>query len=355
MAGFHIGVRGKAAGQIVRCDAREGACKLTGADGEPTPHFASLADGEAFLAQQENAEKGGFTPAANSNTDATGGDTGASDENTDSTDNTVDYDDTAADALQSHNDALEHFERVTGKLETLNSNRDWFSQYIVSPSGDIPSPHLFPTTADKIKLLQQADTYYTAANEAEESLRTIARSLQSTIGRNAALALTAEVHRLTHQEGEVGDLLRDLDSKGLLKVMVIPKPNKGEHTISFSPDWETEDDDEKRTLLEQASENLRATMGAYPQDTLKAMTTYAFKDQTDESVWPWTSFYLLYTNKFRTIQDAKIYRNMQSFASIMLAGFDDSISEYKKTESDLYTFVENAAKAYNKTQERSQE
>ena len=141
MAGFHIGVRGKAAGQIVRCDAREGACKLTGADGEPTPHFASLADGEAFLAQQENAEKGGFTPAANSNADATGGDTGASDT---ATNNTVDYDDTAADALQSHNDALEHFERITGNLETLNSNRDWFSQYIVSPSGDIPNPHLFP-------------------------------------------------------------------------------------------------------------------------------------------------------------------------------------------------------------------
>lgn len=355
MAGFHIGVRGKAARQIVRCTAREGACKLTGADGEPTPHFASLADGEAYLAEQENADKSGFTPAANGKADVTVGDTVASDATTDNANNIVDYDDTAADALQSHNDALEHFERVTGNLETLNSNRDWFSQYIVSPSGDIPNPHLFPTTADKIKLLQQADTYYTAANEAEESLRTIARSLQSTIGRNAALALTSEVHRLTHQEGEIGDLLRDLDSKGLLKVMVIPKPNKGEHTISFSPDWETEDDAEKLALLNQASENLRETMREYPQDTLKAMTTYAFKDQTDESVWSWTSFYLLYTNKFRSVQDVKIYRNMQSFTSFMLAGFDDSISEYKKTESDLYEFVKNAAKSHNKTRERSQE
>ena len=32
-----------------------------GADGELTPHFASLAEGEAFLAEQESAQHGGFT------------------------------------------------------------------------------------------------------------------------------------------------------------------------------------------------------------------------------------------------------------------------------------------------------
>ena len=62
MAGFHIGVRGKAAGQIVRCAAREGACKLTGADGEPTPHFSSLADGEAFLAERETLARAASHP-----------------------------------------------------------------------------------------------------------------------------------------------------------------------------------------------------------------------------------------------------------------------------------------------------
>lgn len=66
----------------------------------------------------------------------------------------------------------------------------------------------------------------------EKNLRTITRIHQSTLGRNAALALTTEVHHLLHSEGEVGNLLRDLDRKGLLKVMVVPKPNKGEHTIS---------------------------------------------------------------------------------------------------------------------------
>ena len=147
------------------------------------------------------------------------------------------------------------------------------------------------------------------------------------------------------QEGEVGDLLRDLDNKGLLKVMVVPKPNRGEHTISFEPDWETEDDDEKLALLNQASEKLRETIEAYPQDTLKAMTTYAFRDQTDESVWHWTSFYLLYTNKFRTIQDARFLRNAQRFNTAILvdADYDDSIDTCNTAESDLYGLISSAA------------
>ena len=61
VAGFHVGVRGKAAGRVVRCGAKPGGCRLMGADGEPVPHFASLSEGEAFLAEQEAAQRGGFT------------------------------------------------------------------------------------------------------------------------------------------------------------------------------------------------------------------------------------------------------------------------------------------------------
>ena len=64
VVGFHVGVRGKAAGRVVRCSAKAGACKLMGADGRPTPHFASLADGEAFLAERDAAQRGGFTVRA---------------------------------------------------------------------------------------------------------------------------------------------------------------------------------------------------------------------------------------------------------------------------------------------------
>ena len=64
MAGFHVGVRGKSAGRVVRCGAKPGGCRLMGADGAPVPHFASLAEGEAFLAEQEAAQRGGFTAGA---------------------------------------------------------------------------------------------------------------------------------------------------------------------------------------------------------------------------------------------------------------------------------------------------
>lgn len=268
---------------------------------------------------------------------------------------TIDYDKITADAIQSHNDIIEPLENVVSNLETLDSNRSWFSENIVTPAGDIIIPQLFPTAADKIKLLEQADKYFATANESEKNLRTLARSLQATLGRNAALTLTTEVHRLTHQGGEVGDLLRDLDGKGLLKVAVIPKPNKGEHTISFSPDADTEDDDEKRVLLDQASESLRATMGAYLKDTLKSMIACAFEDQTDESVWPYTSFYLLYTNKFRSVREMNRLCNMQLFATTMLASLNDSVNKYKKVESDFYALVDNAVEAYNNAQNSSQE
>mgnify|MGYP001674636261 FL=1 len=58
-----MGVRGRAAGRVVRCSAKAGACRLTGADGEPTPHFASVSEGERWLAERESAQRGGFTAA----------------------------------------------------------------------------------------------------------------------------------------------------------------------------------------------------------------------------------------------------------------------------------------------------
>lgn len=71
VAGFHVGVRGKAAGRVVRCSAKAGACKLMGADGGPVPHFASLAEGEAFLAERDAAQRGGFTVRAGGGSERT--------------------------------------------------------------------------------------------------------------------------------------------------------------------------------------------------------------------------------------------------------------------------------------------
>ena len=71
MAGFHVGVRGKAAGRVVRCGAKPGGCRLMGVDGAPTPHFGSLAEGEAFLAERDAAQRGGFTVRAGGGSERT--------------------------------------------------------------------------------------------------------------------------------------------------------------------------------------------------------------------------------------------------------------------------------------------
>ena len=70
VAGFHMGVSGQAAGRLVKCVARPGKCALVTADGEPVPHFASLDEGERWLAEQEAAQRGGFTGGSG---DADGG------------------------------------------------------------------------------------------------------------------------------------------------------------------------------------------------------------------------------------------------------------------------------------------
>lgn len=64
MAGFHIGVKGKAAGRVVKCDAKPGGCTLVGADGAHVQHFASLEEGERWLAERDAASRGGFTGSA---------------------------------------------------------------------------------------------------------------------------------------------------------------------------------------------------------------------------------------------------------------------------------------------------
>ena len=64
VAGFHMGVSGQAAGRLVKCVARPGKCALVTSDGVPVPHFGSLAEGEAFLAERDAASRGGFTGSA---------------------------------------------------------------------------------------------------------------------------------------------------------------------------------------------------------------------------------------------------------------------------------------------------
>lgn len=355
MAGFHIGVRGKAAGQVVRCTAREGACKLTGADGEPTPHFASLADGEAFLAEQENADKGGFTPAASSNADVTGGDTGASDASADDETADINYDKIAADAADIHDRAFESLENVIHASEIISANRSWFAERIVGPNGYIAVPENVDSDT-RNKLLKQAADYFDAANEAEDYLVASGTTLQGSIANSAALALTAEVHRLTHQEGEVGDLLRDLQSKGQLEAIVNLDNDEHPFWLTGSSGIGFGIDEEKEALVDQATAELHEAMKPYRSGTAAATLARFFKQETDESGRLLYSCYFLNTSEFRPVREVEVSNNMQRFTSAILADLSDPIDEYRQAEKNLLETVESLqADGYLSAREHSQE
>lgn len=302
MAGFHIGVRSKAAGQVVRCTAREGMCKLTGADGELTQHFASLADGEAYLAEQENVSKGGFIAAAGNNASET----------SDDADTTVNYDETITDALQYHNDTLKQLEHVTKILENINQSRNFLNEYIVSPAGDLIAPQLFPTITDKIALLERSGKYFATANETERKLNAIANSVRAILGRNAALALTSEVHRLTHQEDEAGALLRDLREREIgLTITVRPYSS---NIYSFAATADVCASSDKLALLDQANDRLCAAMKHYDREAAELMLTRFFNKEADEWATPHSS-HSLNVNDLPTVRDAESANNMRASES----------------------------------------
>ena len=329
MAGFHIGVRGKAAGQIVRCAAREGACKLTGADGEPTPHFSSLADGEAYLAERENVSKGGFAPAINSK--ATTSDETAG----------VNYGKIAADAADIHDRTFEELETVIRNSEIIIANRSWFAERIVGPNGYIAVPENVDSDT-RNKLLKQATDYFNAANEAESYLVASGKTLEGAIANSAALALTAEVHRLTHQEDEAGALLRDLREREIgLPITVRPY---SVNIYSFAATDDVYASADKWALLDQVNDRLCAAMSHYDREAAELMLTRFFEKDADEWATPHSS-HLLNVNDLPTVSDAESDNNMRASES-KLCTYDTELTtgNYVEARERLSEAISRATK-----------
>ena len=314
-----------------------------GADGEPTPHFASLADGEAYLAQQENADKGGFTPATNS-------EAATSDETAD-----INYEKIAADAADIHDRTFKALETVIHNSEIISANRSWFAERIVDPNGYISVPENVDSDT-RNKLIKQATDYFDAANEAENYLVANGETLQGAIANSAALALTAEVHRLTHQEGEVGDLLRDLQSKGQLEAIVNLDNNEHPFWLTGSSGIGFGTDKEKEALVDQATAELHKAMKPYRGSTAAATLARFFKKETDESGRLLYRCYFLNTSEFRPVREVEVSNNMQLFTSAILADLSDPIDKYRQAEKNLLETVESLqADGYLSARESSQE
>lgn len=137
---------------------------------------------------------------------------------------TIDYGKIAADAADIYTSARDALGRATVNLSIVTNDRDGY-QDIAATDGhiDVPIFNVWFTQDEKNEIAERAVAYYRAADAYQEYTRGNMRYFKDAMAASAALALVTEVHRLIHQEDDMGALLRDLrDSESGLTITVCP-------------------------------------------------------------------------------------------------------------------------------------
>lgn len=195
--------------------------------------------------------------------------------------NTIDYAklaDTAADTYTNARDALNH---ATVNLSIVAGDRDGY-QDIVTPDGHIDMPifNMWFTQDDKDDIAEQAVAYYRAADAYREYVQGTMQYFKDAMAASTTLALITEVHRLVHQDSNMGALLRELrDSEEGQELAVYPDFPK---MFSFVANFECRANSAKDALLDSASDTLRKAMAPYNRDAVTLMLIRFFKRDTDE-------------------------------------------------------------------------
>lgn len=229
------------------------------------------------------------------------------------TTNTIDYAklaDTAADTYTNARDALNH---ATVNLSIVAGDRDGY-QDIVTTDGriDMPIFNMWFTQDDKDDIAEQAVAYYRAADAYKEYTRGTMRYFEDAMAASAALALITEVHRLTHQEDDMGALLRNLrDSEGGLTITIRPYSS---NIYSFAATDDAQPSADKRTLIDKANGQLGAAMKHYDSEAAELMLTNFFRKEADEWATPHSS-HSLNVNDLHTVRDVKSDSNMRASES----------------------------------------
>ena len=155
-------------------------------------------------------------------------------------------------------------------------------QDIITADGhiDVPLFNAWFTQDEKDEIAQRASAYYMAANKFEEYTRGTMRYFEDVMAASTTLALIAEVHRLVHQDSDMGALLRELrDSEEGQELAVYPDFPK---MFSFVANFECRANSAKDALLDSASDTLRKAMAPYNRDAVTLMLIRFFKRDTDE-------------------------------------------------------------------------
>lgn len=124
------------------------------------------------------------------------------------TNTTINYTRLADTAAKTYTTSRDARSRAIANLAVVDNDRRGY-QDIITADGhiDVPIFNVWFTQDEKEEIAQRAAEYYRAANKFEEYTRGIMRYFEDAMVASTALALIAEVHRLIHQDSDMGALL----------------------------------------------------------------------------------------------------------------------------------------------------
>lgn len=197
------------------------------------------------------------------------------------TNTTINYTRLADTAAETYTTSRDARSRAAANLAVVDNDRRGY-QDIITADGhiDVPLFAAWFTQDEKDEIAQRASAYYMAANKFEEYTRGTMHYFEDAMATSTTLALTTEVHRLVHQDSNMGALLRELrDSEEGQELAVYPDFSK---MFSFVANFECRANSAKDALLDSASDTLRKAMAPYNRDAVTLMLIRFFKRDTDE-------------------------------------------------------------------------
>lgn len=256
---------------------------------------------------------------------------------------TIDYDKIAADAADTYTSARDALGRATVNLSIVTNDRDGY-QDIAATDGhiDVPIFNVWFTEDEKNEIAERAVAYYRTADAYQEYARGNMRYFKDAMAASAALALVTEVHRLTHQEDDMGTLLRDLrDSESGLTITVRPYSS---NIYSFAVTADVLANADKWALLDKANDQLNVAMKHYNREAAELMLTRFFNKEADEWATPHSS-HSLNVNDLPTVRAAESNNNMRAYESkFCTVDTKLTIHSYMEARSRLSEAISNAAK-----------
>lgn len=233
------------------------------------------------------------------------------------TNTTINYAKLADDAADTYTSARDALNRAITNLAVVDSDRRGY-QDIVTTDGhiDVPLFNVWFTQDEKDEIAQRASAYYMAADKFEEYTRGTMHYFEDAMAASAALALTTEVHRLVHQDSNMGALLRELrDSEEGQELAVYPDFSKFSKIFSFVANFECRANSAKDALLDSASDTLCKAMAPYNEDAVTFMLIRFFRRDTDEHGNLVYNNYYFNLRNLPTLHDVELNNNMRASES----------------------------------------